>query len=113
VPVRAGQERVALVQPGHEGAFGPDPQGRALLLSAKRPYIYTGGGVILADASRELNQLADLLGFPVTNTLMGLGGYRASDKNFGMLGMHGTYEANMAMQNCDVLIASARASTTA
>jgi acetolactate synthase-1/2/3 large subunit len=78
----------------------------ALLLSAKRPYIYTGGGIILADASRELNQFADLLGYPVTNTLMGLGGYRASDKKFlGMLGMHGTYEANMAMQHCDVLIA--------
>ncbi|AKJ67258.1 acetolactate synthase 3 catalytic subunit [Pandoraea thiooxydans] len=77
-----------------------------LLLQAKRPYIYTGGGVILANASKELNQFADLLGYPVTNTLMGLGGYRASDPKFlGMLGMHGTYEANMAMQNCDVLIA--------
>ncbi|KVF30424.1 biosynthetic-type acetolactate synthase large subunit, partial [Burkholderia vietnamiensis] len=88
---------------------GNPPQIRkalALLLSAKRPYIYTGGGIILADASRELNQFADLLGYPVTNTLMGLGGYRASDKKFlGMLGMHGTYEANMAMQHCDVLIA--------
>ncbi|OJB18939.1 acetolactate synthase, large subunit, biosynthetic type, partial [Burkholderia ubonensis] len=88
---------------------GNPPQIRkavSLLLSAKRPYIYTGGGIILADASRELNQFADLLGYPVTNTLMGLGGYRASDKKFlGMLGMHGTYEANMAMQHCDVLIA--------
>ncbi|SIO61038.1 acetolactate synthase 3 catalytic subunit [Paraburkholderia phenazinium] len=77
-----------------------------LILSARRPYIYTGGGIILADAARELNQFADLLGYPVTNTLMGLGGYRASDRKFlGMLGMHGTYEANMAMQHCDVLIA--------
>ncbi len=76
------------------------------LLSAERPYIYTGGGVISANASSELNQFADILGYPVTNTLMGLGGFRASDKKFlGMLGMHGTYEANMAMQHCDVLIA--------
>ncbi|PSB91948.1 acetolactate synthase 3 catalytic subunit [Candidatus Pandoraea novymonadis] len=88
---------------GHSGQIR---KAMSLLLSAKRPYIYSGGGVILADASQELNQFADLLDFPVTNTLMGLGGYRASDKKFlGMLGMHGTYEANMAMQNCDVLIA--------
>ncbi|KND57325.1 Acetolactate synthase large subunit [Candidatus Burkholderia verschuerenii] len=91
------------VTKGHSGQIRKAVQ---LLLAAKRPYIYTGGGIILADASRELNQFADLLGYPVTNTLMGLGGYRASDKKFlGMLGMHGTYEANMAMQNCDVLIA--------
>ncbi|GAB3630619.1 acetolactate synthase 3 catalytic subunit [Pandoraea terrae] len=91
------------VTKGHSGQIR---KAMSLLLSAKRPYIYTGGGVILADASKELNQFADLLGYPVTNTLMGLGGYRASDKKFlGMLGMHGTYEANMAMQNCDVLIA--------
>ena len=91
------------VTKGHSGQIRKAVQ---LLLSAKRPYIYTGGGIILADASRELNQFADLLGYPVTNTLMGLGGYRASDKKFlGMLGMHGTYEANMAMQHCDVLIA--------
>ncbi|BAN23591.1 acetolactate synthase 3 catalytic subunit [Caballeronia insecticola] len=91
------------VTKGHSGQIRKAVQ---LLLSAKRPYIYTGGGIILADASRELNQFVDLLGYPVTNTLMGLGGYRASDKKFlGMLGMHGTYEANMAMQNCDVLIA--------
>ncbi|HLX01481.1 MAG TPA: biosynthetic-type acetolactate synthase large subunit, partial [Trinickia sp.] len=91
------------VTKGHSGQIR---KAVALLLSAKRPYIYTGGGIILADASRELNQFADLLGYPVTNTLMGLGGYRANDKKFlGMLGMHGTYEANMAMQNCDVLIA--------
>jgi acetolactate synthase-1/2/3 large subunit len=91
------------VTKGHSGQIR---KAVSLLLSAKRPYIYTGGGIILADAARELNQFADLLGYPVTNTLMGLGGYRASDKKFlGMLGMHGTYEANMAMQNCDVLIA--------
>src|SRR6516164_11850224 len=91
------------VTKGHSGQIR---KAVALLLSAKRPYIYTGGGIVLADASRELNQFADLLGYPVTNTLMGLGGYRSSDKKFlGMLGMHGTYEANMAMQHCDVLIA--------
>ncbi|WP_324657173.1 acetolactate synthase 3 catalytic subunit [Burkholderia thailandensis] len=91
------------VTKGHSGQIR---KAVSLLLSAKRPYIYTGGGIILADASRELNQFADLLGYPVTNTLMGLGGYRASDRKFlGMLGMHGTYEANMAMQHCDVLIA--------
>ncbi|WDD94743.1 acetolactate synthase 3 catalytic subunit [Burkholderia sp. FERM BP-3421] len=91
------------VTKGHSGQIR---KAVSLLLSAKRPYIYTGGGIILADASRELNQFVDLLGYPVTNTLMGLGGYRASDRKFlGMLGMHGTYEANMAMQHCDVLIA--------
>jgi acetolactate synthase small subunit len=77
-----------------------------LLLAAKRPYIYTGGGVILGNASQELRTLVDLLGYPCTNTLMGLGGYPASDRKFlGMLGMHGTIEANNAMQNCDVLLA--------
>ncbi|MDM8356996.1 acetolactate synthase 3 catalytic subunit [Pandoraea communis] len=91
------------VTKGHSGQIR---KAMSLLLSAKRPYIYTGGGIILADASKELNQFCDLLGYPVTNTLMGLGGYRASDPKFlGMLGMHGTYEANMAMQHCDVLIA--------
>jgi acetolactate synthase-1/2/3 large subunit len=77
-----------------------------LLLAAKRPMIYAGGGVILADASKQLTELVRLLGFPCTNTLMGLGGYPATDKQFvGMLGMHGTYEANMGMQYCDVLLA--------
>jgi acetolactate synthase I/II/III large subunit len=77
-----------------------------LMLEAKRPMLYTGGGVILSDASRQLVNLAHALGFPVTNTLMGLGGYPATDKQFvGMLGMHGTYEANMAMHHCDVLVA--------
>ncbi|MEO6422632.1 MAG: acetolactate synthase 3 catalytic subunit [Candidatus Nitrotoga sp.] len=77
-----------------------------LLLKAKRPMIYAGGGVILADASKQLTELVRLLGFPCTNTLMGLGGFPATDKQFvGMLGMHGTYEANMGMQYCDVLLA--------
>lgn len=77
-----------------------------LILSAKRPMIYTGGGVILSDGSPELVELTQLLGYPITNTLMGLGAYPATDRQFvGMLGMHGTYEANMAMHHCDVLIA--------
>ena len=68
--------------------------------------IYAGGGVILSDAAAQLTDLVRMLGFPCTNTLMGLGGYPATDKQFvGMLGMHGTYEANMAMQHCDVLVA--------
>lgn len=77
-----------------------------LILEAKRPMIYSGGGVILGEASAELTELTRWLGFPITNTLMGLGGYPGTDRQFlGMLGMHGTYEANMAMHECDVLIA--------
>jgi acetolactate synthase-1/2/3 large subunit len=77
-----------------------------LLLSARRPMIYTGGGVILGNGAEALTELTRLLGYPITNTLMGLGGYPATDRQFvGMLGMHGTYEANMAMHHCDVLFA--------
>ena len=77
-----------------------------LMQSAKRPILYTGGGVILSEASGPLTELARIMNFPVTNTLMGLGAYPATDPLFvGMLGMHGTYEANMAMHHCDVLIA--------
>ncbi len=91
------------VKKGHGGQIRKAVQ---LLLAAKRPYIYTGGGVILGNASQELRQLVDMLGFPCTNTLMGLGAIPASEPKFlGMLGMHGTYEANMTMQNCDVLLA--------
>ena len=91
------------VRKGHGGQIRKAVQ---LLLQAKRPYIYTGGGVILGNASAELRQLTDMLGFPCTNTLMGLGAIPHSDPKFlGMLGMHGTYEANMTMQNCDVLLA--------
>lgn len=88
---------------GHSGQIR---KAVSLLQEAERPYIYTGGGVILADAAPELKEFADLLGYPVTNTLMGLGGFPGTSPQFvGMLGMHGTYEANMAMQHCDVLIA--------
>ena len=77
-----------------------------LMLTAKRPMLYTGGGVVLSNGSRALIDITRLLGYPITNTLMGLGAYPATDRQFlGMLGMHGTYEANMAMHNCDVLIA--------
>ncbi|HTO51600.1 MAG TPA: thiamine pyrophosphate-binding protein, partial [Burkholderiales bacterium] len=88
---------------GHPGQIKKAVQ---LLLEAKRPMVYTGGGVILSDAAPQLARLVQGLGFPCTNTLMGLGGYPGTDKQFlGMLGMHGTYEANMAMQHCDVLLA--------
>ncbi len=77
-----------------------------LILQARRPMIYAGGGVILSEASAEFTEFARALGYPVTLTLMGLGAYPATDRQFvGMLGMHGTYEANMAMHECDVLIA--------
>ncbi|HKO89371.1 MAG TPA: acetolactate synthase 3 catalytic subunit [Burkholderiales bacterium] len=88
---------------GHPGQIKKAAQ---LILEAKRPYVYAGGGVILSHASEQLTKLVRLLGFPCTNTLMGLGAYPATDRqHLGMLGMHGTYEANMAMQHCDVLIA--------
>jgi acetolactate synthase I/II/III large subunit len=91
------------VRKGHGGQIRKALQ---LLLTAKRPYIYTGGGVLLGNATNELRTLVDMLGYPVTNTLMGLGAYPASDRKFlGMLGMHGTIEANNAMQHCDVLLA--------
>ncbi|MBI2800156.1 MAG: biosynthetic-type acetolactate synthase large subunit [Gammaproteobacteria bacterium] len=88
---------------GHPGQIKKAAQ---LILSAQKPMIYTGGGVVIDNAARELTEFGRRLGFPVTNTLMGLGGYPATDPQFiGMLGMHGTYEANMGMHHCDVLIA--------
>ena len=91
------------VTKGHAGQIKKAIQ---TLMQAQRPMIYTGGGVVLGDASAELARLTRSLGFPCTNTLMGLGAYPATDRQFlGMLGMHGTYEANMAMQHCDVLLA--------
>ena len=77
-----------------------------LIMTARKPMVYSGGGAILSEASAELTEFTRLLGFPITNTLMGLGAYPAHDEQFiGMLGMHGTYESNMAMHQCDVLIA--------
>ncbi|HIF50044.1 MAG TPA: acetolactate synthase 3 large subunit [Thiotrichaceae bacterium] len=88
---------------GHPGQI---KKAADLILAAKKPMIYSGGGVILGESSKELREFTKLLGYPITNTLMGLGAYKATDKQFvGMLGMHGTYEANMAMHQCDVLIA--------
>jgi len=77
-----------------------------MILAAKKPMIYSGGGVVLGNASEQLRSFTRELGYPITQTLMGLGAFPASDKqNIGMLGMHGTYEANMGMHECDVLIA--------
>ncbi len=91
------------VQKGHPGQIRKAAQ---LLVKARQPMIYTGGGVVLGKGSAQLTQLTRRLGFPITNTLMGLGAYPADDRQFlGMLGMHGTIEANMAMHECDVLLA--------
>ena len=93
-------------QPSVRGHSGQIRKAIETLLAAKRPVLYSGGGVIASNASAELAQLARLLNLPVTNTLMGLGAYPGSDKQFlGMLGMHGTYEANMTMHNSDVILA--------
>ena len=93
-------------KPVEEGHSGQIRKAAKLLLKSERPVIYSGGGVIQNDASEELTSLVKYLDFPVTNTLMGLGAYPGTDKNFlGMLGMHGTYEANMAMHNCDLILA--------
>ena len=102
-PERVEMRSYNPVRKGHSGQIRKAVQ---LLMQAKRPYIYTGGGVVLGNASAELRELAALLEFPVTNTLMGLGAFPATHPQFlGMLGMHGTYEANMTMQHCDVLLA--------
>ncbi len=93
-------------RPVTKGHIGQIKRALKLMMAAERPMIYTGGGVILGGGSGSLTELTRLLGFPITNTLMGLGAYPGTDKQFlGMLGMHGTYEANMAMHHCDVLIA--------
>jgi len=92
--------------PAVEGHPGQIRKAVDLILSAKRPMIYSGGGVVLGNASEQLTTFTRMLNYPITNTLMGLGAYPSTDKQFvGMLGMHGTYEANMAMHDCDVLIA--------
>ena len=92
--------------PAKKGHGGQIRKALQLLLGARRPYLYIGGGVVLGNASQELRALADLLNFPVTSTLMGLGAFASTDRRFlGMPGMHGTLEANNAMQHCDVLLA--------
>ncbi|SDZ73887.1 acetolactate synthase 3 catalytic subunit [Nitrosospira multiformis] len=116
IPKDVSQQKTKFVYPERVTmrSYNPNIRGHAgqikkavqLILEARRPMIYTGGGVILSDAATRLTELVRLLRFPCTNTLMGLGGYPATDPQFvGMLGMHGTYEANMAMQHCDVLVA--------
>ncbi|MBN2606952.1 MAG: acetolactate synthase 3 large subunit [Thiotrichales bacterium] len=91
------------VTKGHSGQI---KKAIEMMMSAEKPILYTGGGVVLGDASYELTELARKLNFPVTNTLMGLGSFPADDSQFvGMLGMHGTYEANLAMHNSDLIIA--------
>ncbi len=116
IPKDVTQQQAQFVYPGKVTmrSYNPVIKGNSrqikkaaeLILDAKRPMIYAGGGVILSDAAEQLTELARMLNFPCTNTLMGLGGFPATDKqSLGMLGMHGTYEANMAMQYCDVLIA--------
>ncbi len=102
-PASVSMRSYNAVVKGHTGQIKKAAQ---MLLEAKRPMIYSGGGVVLSNAAPQLVELTRLLGYPCTNTLMGLGAYPATDRQFvGMLGMHGTYEANMAMQHSDVLLA--------
>lgn len=102
-PANIKMRSYAVPAKGHSGQI---KKAIDLLMAAKRPVIYAGGGVIQGEGSQLLTELARKLGFPITNTLMGLGAYPASDEQFlGMLGMHGTYEANMSMHYSDVLLA--------
>ena len=93
-------------QPVTQGHAGQIKKAVQMLASAKRPMVYFGGGVVLGNAHQELTDFVKMTGAPCTGTLMGLGAYPSSNKQFlGMLGMHGTYEANLAMQNADVVLA--------
>ncbi|BBJ00011.1 acetolactate synthase [Ferrigenium kumadai] len=116
IPKDVSNQKAVFEYPSNVNIRAYHPPGKAdsaqirhaaqMLLEAKRPMVYAGGGVVQGGASQQLTELVRLLGSPCTNTLMGLGGYPANDKQFvGMPGMHGTYEANMAMQHCDVLLA--------
>lgn len=105
IPKR-GEVKIRSYLPVTKGHLGQIKKAVQLLSMAERPLIYVGGGVVLANASTELNELVELSGAPCTTTLMGLGAYPGSaDQYIGMPGMHGTYEANMTMQHCDVLVA--------
>ncbi|MEJ2653971.1 MAG: acetolactate synthase 3 large subunit [Acidihalobacter sp.] len=98
--------RLRSYKPTIKGHPGQVKRALEMILKAEKPIIYAGGGVVLGGAAEELTTFARELGYPITNTLMGLGGYPASDsQSLGMLGMHGTYEANMAMHHADVVIA--------
>jgi acetolactate synthase I/II/III large subunit len=92
--------------PVQKGHLGQIKKAMELLLKAERPVVYTGGGVVLGEGSKALTELVHYMNLPITQTLMGLGSYPGTDRQFlGMLGMHGTYEANMAMHECDLLLA--------
>ncbi len=98
--------RIRSYNPPTKGHSGQIKKAVEILMNAKKPVIYSGGGVVQGDGAEVLTKLAQKVGYPVTNTLMGLGAYPATDKQFlGMLGMHGTYEANMAMHESDVILA--------
>jgi acetolactate synthase-1/2/3 large subunit len=98
--------RMRSYSPAQKGHLGQIKKAVDAMLEAKRPVFYTGGGVVLGEGSAFLRELVKATGFPITSTLMGLGAYPMSDRQFlGMLGMHGTYEANMAMHETDMLIA--------
>ncbi|MGA0933685.1 MAG: acetolactate synthase 3 large subunit [Pseudohongiellaceae bacterium] len=98
--------KIRSYNPPTKGHSGQIKKAVEILMAAKRPVIYSGGGVVLGNGAELLTELARKLGYPVTNTLMGLGAYPATDKQFlGMLGMHGTYEANMSMHEADVILA--------
>ena len=100
------QIKMRSYNPTVKGHTGQIRKAVDMIMGAKRPMLYTGGGVILSEASKELTEFTRMLGYPITNTLMGLGAYPATDPQFvGMLGMHGTYEANMGMHECDMLLA--------
>ncbi|NBC13902.1 MAG: acetolactate synthase 3 large subunit [Gammaproteobacteria bacterium] len=102
-PAEIAMRSYSPAQRGHQGQIKKAVE---KMLAAKRPVVYTGGGVVLGDAAEALTALVRELGYPITSTLMGLGAYPMTDQQFlGMLGMHGTYEANMAMHETDCLIA--------
>lgn len=97
---------IASYRPVVKGHSGQIKKALQVLLAAKRPLIYVGGGAVLSDAHEVLTRFVELLDYPVVQTLMGMGALKGDDpRNLGMVGMHGTYEANMAMQNCDVVFA--------
>ena len=101
-----GEIRIRSYRPTLKGHEGQIRRAVKMLREAERPLLYTGGGVVLANASEELYTLTHAMNVPITNTLMGLGAIPAGDGRFiGMLGMHGTYEANMAVSHCDLLVA--------
>ncbi|MBF0262892.1 MAG: biosynthetic-type acetolactate synthase large subunit [Magnetococcales bacterium] len=102
----SAEPKIRSYKPTLSGHVGQIRRGAKMLQQSKRPVLYVGGGTVLSDASEELFKLQEGLNFPLTNTLMGLGSFPAADSRFiGMLGMHGTYEANMAVSNCDLLVA--------